>query len=229
MDHDGTLPPDDVLAERLRRGDDDAFELILDAWSPAMLRLARSFVSCGASAEEVVQDAWLAVIRGIGGFQGRASLHTWVFRILVNTAKKRGIRDRRLVPLGSLLDEDFGVDQGRFRPAGERAAVRSRPDRAPQRWSEPETAAQDAEIQRVLRQAMSELPDRSRAVLLLRDMEGYSSQEVCALLDISPGNQRVILHRTRALVRGRLAAYFAEDHSATVIHTIANAMPSPSG
>ncbi len=216
MYHDGTLPPDDVLAERLRRGDDDAFELILDAWSPAMLRLARSFVSCGASAEEVVQDAWLAVVRGIGGFQGRASLHTWVFRILVNTAKKRGICDRRLVPLGSMLDEESSV-------------APSWPGRAPQRWSEPETAAQDAEIRRVIRQAISELPYRSRAVLLLRDMEGYSSQEVCALLDISPGNQRVILHRTRVLVRGRLAAYFAEDHSATVIHTIASAMPSPSG
>jgi RNA polymerase sigma-70 factor (ECF subfamily) len=215
--HYGVLPSDDVLVGRLRRGDDAAFELILTAWSPSMLRLARAFVSSGASAEEVVQDAWLAVIRGIDGFQGRASLRTWIFRILVNAAKKRGIRDRRVVPSGSLLAEDLPVEYAgpgsaasRFYPAGDRGAGRWRPERAPQPWSEPESAAEHAETLRVVRDAMTDLPARTRAVLLLRDMEGYTSDEVCELLDISPGNQRVLLHRARLQVRARLAVHFAE-------------------
>jgi RNA polymerase sigma-70 factor (ECF subfamily) len=197
----------DLLTERLRRGDESAFALLLDTWSPSMLRLARSFVSTGASAEEVVQESWLAVYRGISAFEGRSSLRTWVFRILVNTAKKRGIAESRTIPFGSLFAEDEGAatDPSRLRPV--RGVFAEHSDRG----SEPEDAAERAEILRVVEQAMTGLPERTRAVLALRDMQGYTSQEVCALLRISPGNQRVLLHRARAVVRGRLAAYLDTD------------------
>ncbi|WP_327138819.1 RNA polymerase sigma factor [Nocardia sp. NBC_01327] len=210
MSDDGALPPDDVLVGRLSKGDESAFEQLLDAWSASMLRLARSFVSTNASAEEVVQETWLAVIRGIDGFEGRAALKTWVFRILVNTAKKRGLKERRTLPFGSLTSEDEGptVDPSRFRSAGDPYPGHWLADRKPQRWSEPEIAAERAEIMRVVAAALAELPDRNRIVITLRDMEGYSSDEVCELLDISQGNQRVILHRSRAAVRVKLEHYF---------------------
>lgn len=211
MDHQDVQSPQDPLVERLRLGDEAAFAMLLDSWSPSMLRLARSFVSTGASAEEVVQECWLAVFRGISAFEGRSSLRTWVFRILVNTAKKRGVAENRIIPLGSLLTQDQGdvIDPTPLRLVGGRAP--DHPGAAPHRWSEPEDAAEHAEILRVVEQAMTAMPQRTRTVLALRDMQGYTSDEVCALLDISPGNQRVLLHRARAVVRGRLVAYFEGD------------------
>ena len=115
------LPPDAELVDRLRAGDEGAFRAVLDAWSPSMLRLARSFVSTGDSAEEVVQEAWLGVIQGIERFEGRSALKTWVFRILVNIAKGRGAKESRTLPFSSLLPEDEGpsVDPSRFRPSGD--------------------------------------------------------------------------------------------------------------
>lgn len=213
MSHNGVLPPDDVLVGNLRKRDEAAFQSMLDAWSPGMLRLARSFVSTNASAEEVVQEAWLAVIRGIDGFEGRAAFKTWVYRILVNTAKKRGIAESRTVPFGSLLGEDEGpsVDPDRFRPAGDPYPGHWKAGQKPQHWSEPETATERAEFARVVAGALAELPDRHRIVLVLRDMEGYSSEEVCGLLDISAGNQRVILHRARAAIRTKLEGFFDAD------------------
>jgi RNA polymerase sigma-70 factor (ECF subfamily) len=201
----------DTLTERLRKGDELAFQLVLDAWSPSMLRLARTFVSTGASAEEVVQDTWLAVIRGLAGFEGRSSLRTWVFRILVNTAKSRGVRESRVIPFGSLLSEDDGptVDPSRFRPTSFPHAGHWREGQKPQPWSEPETAAVGAEVRKVVAAALADLPERSRVVITLRDVEGCTSDEVCDMLDISPGNQRVILHRARAVVRGKLEDYYA--------------------
>ncbi|WP_024799490.1 RNA polymerase sigma factor [Nocardia sp. BMG51109] len=215
MSSEGTLPPDDVLADRLRTGDEQSFELVLDAWSASMLRLARSFVSSEASAEEVVQETWLAVIRGVGNFEGRSSLKTWVFRILVNTAKKRGVKESRTIPFGSLTSDDEGatVDPGRFRPAGDRYPGHWLPGEQPERWSEPENAAEHSEVLRIVGAAVATLADRSRIVITLRDVEGYSSEEVCEMLDISPGNQRVILHRARAIVRAALEEYFAAERS----------------
>lgn len=217
MDGNGALPPDDELAERLGKGDAAAFELILDAWSASMLRLARSFVSTGASAEEVVQETWLAVIRGIDGFEGRAALKTWVFRILVNTAKKRGMKESRTVPFGSLTAEDEGptVDPSRFRSADDPYPGHWLVGGKPQPWSEPENAVERAEVARVVTSALAELPDRNRIVITLRDMEGYSSDEVCELLDISHGNLRVILHRSRAAVRVKLEHYFDAERRIT--------------
>lgn len=196
------LPADDVLVAGLRSGDEATFSSLLDSWSPSMLRLARAFVSTDASAEEVVQDTWLAVIRGVQGFHGASSLRTWVYRILVNTAKKRGVKEKRTIPWTS-VEPDGGptVDPSRFRAAA---------DSYPGHWREfPEPWVLDGELRSVVGRALDELPERQRVVVALRDVEGHTSEEVCALLEISPANQRVLLHRGRALVRNRLEAYFA--------------------
>ena len=214
------LPPDAELADRLRAGDEAAFRLVLDAWSSSMLRLARSFVSTNDSAEEVVQEAWLGVIRGIDRFEGRAALKTWVFRILVNIAKGRGVKESRTLPFSSLLPEDEGpaVDPSRFRPASDPYPGHWNPGQKPQTWALPESAALQGEVRRVVGEALAALPDRHRIVVTLRDVEGYASDEVCSMLNISPGNQRVILHRARAMIRTRLETYFA-----TVEHAEGNA------
>ncbi|MFI6095089.1 RNA polymerase sigma factor [Lentzea sp. NPDC051213] len=201
------LPSDDVLVAGLRSGDEATFTSVLDTWSASMLRLARGFVSTDASAEEVVQDTWLAVIRGVHGFQGASSLRTWVYRILVNTAKKRGVKEKRTIPWTS-VEPDGGptVDPSRFRGAD---------DEYPGHWREfPEPWVLDGEFRAVVGRALDELPERQRAVVALRDVEGHTSEEVCAMLEISPANQRVLLHRGRALVRTRLEAYFATGGAA---------------
>ncbi|HEX8867827.1 MAG TPA: sigma-70 family RNA polymerase sigma factor [Lentzea sp.] len=201
------LPSDDVLVAGLRSGDEATFASLLDNWSASMLRLARAFVSTDASAEEVVQDTWLAVIRGVQGFHGASSLRTWVYRILVNTAKKRGVKEKRTVPWTS-VEPDGGptVDPARFRGAE---------DEYPGHWREfPEPWVLDGELRGVVGRALDELPERQRVVVALRDVEGHTSEEVCAMLEISPANQRVLLHRGRALVRTRLEAYFATGGAA---------------
>ncbi|GLZ35112.1 RNA polymerase sigma24 factor [Lentzea sp. NBRC 105346] len=191
------LPADDVLVAGLRSGDEATFARLLDSWSASMLRLARSFVSTDASAEDVVQDTWLAVIRGVAGFQGNSSLRTWVYRILVNTAKKRGVREQRTVPWS---DAGPTVDPERFRGPG---------DDYPGHWRDfPEPWVLDGEFRQVVGRALGELPTRQRIVVTLRDVEGHSAEEVCALLEISTANQRVLLHRGRAFVRARIEEYY---------------------
>lgn len=203
------LPPDDELLAALRAGDGAAFAEVLDAWSSSMLRLARTFVSTHATAEEVVQDTWLAVVQGVGGFEGRSSVKTWVYRILVNTAKKRGAREKRSVPWTSLLpgDEDHGptVDPSRFQGPG--GAYPGHWREAPEAWPSPENTALALEIREVLTGFLDELPARQRAVLSLRDIADHTAEEVCEILRISAANQRVLLHRARAAVRERLAGY----------------------
>ena len=201
-----TLPPDDVLVSRLRARDDRMFAALVDAWSPGMLRAARAFVADGHSAEDVVQETWLGVLRGIGSFQARSSLRTWAYRILVNIAKTRGTRDARTVPMSSLtqVDDDHGptVDPVRFRgphdrwPGGWRSF--------PPEWPSPEQEVVAAEMRRHLAAALAALPARQRVVVSLRDVQGYGSEEVCTMLEISPGNLRVLLHRARASLRGTL-------------------------
>lgn len=212
------LPPDDVLVERLRDGDDEAFALLLDAWSSGMLRLARTFVPSGETAADVVQETWLAVLQGIGSFQGRSSLRTWVYRILVNTAKRRGQRERRVVPLSFSADEDATgptVDPERFQGPGEPYPGHWREFPAPWPTSaaepQPEQQALDDEVHGVLLAALELLPERQRAVITLRDVEGYDAEEVCAMLELTAANQRVLLHRARAFVRGRLEQYFVSQ------------------
>jgi len=204
------LPPDTVLVAGLRDGNEAAFELVLDAWSAGLLRLARSFVSTDASAAEVVQETWLAVIQGVARFEGRSSLKTWVYRILVNTAKRRGLRESRTIPWSSLQtgeDEGPTVDPERFRGPGEPWEGHWREFPAP--WPSPEPAALAGEIRAVVSAALARLPARQRIVISLRDVEGLASDEVSELLEITAANQRVLLHRARAFVRGELEAYFA--------------------
>jgi RNA polymerase sigma-70 factor (ECF subfamily) len=204
-----SLPPDGVLVAALRAGDDAAFANVLDAWSSSMLRLARSFVSTHASAEEVVQDTWFAVLKGLHGFEGRSAFRTWVYRILVTTAKKRGVREWRSVPWSTVVSDEDGpaVDPSRFRGAGDRYPGGWR--EFPAAWSSPEEITLTVEIHTVLAEILDELPARQRAVISLRDVEDHSAREVCDLLDLTPANQRVLLHRARAAVRERLAGYLA--------------------
>lgn len=183
---------------------------MLDAWSNAMLRVARSFVSTNESAAEVVQDTWLAVIQGVGRFEGRSTLKTWVFRILMNTAKRRGTRESRTVPWSSLFppDHDDGptVDPARFGGPNDPYPGHWRESPAP--WPSPEQEALAVEIRAQVSAALEVLPLRQQLVITLHDIEGYNSEEVCSILEISAANQRVLLHRARAFVRGRLEEYF---------------------
>jgi RNA polymerase sigma-70 factor, ECF subfamily len=203
---------DSDLVDRLRRGDERAFVTIVTRWSPMMLRVARSHVSTDASCEEVVQETWMAVIRGLDGFEGRSSLRTWVFRILTNLAKTRGVREARSVPMSSWApaDEDGPtVDPERFRAPGDRYAHNWTPVGAPTQWQPgPEQSVVAHETRRLLGAALEELPDRQRAVVTLRDVHGLSSEEVCASLDLSQANQRVLLHRGRARLRTVLEDYY---------------------
>ena len=198
------------LLASLRAGDESAFARIVSEWSRPMLTVARGFVSTEASAEEVVQETWLAVIKGLDRFEGRSSLRTWVYRILVNTAKTRGVKEHRTLPWSTLAGEDAGpsLDPALFHsarephPGGWRAA--------PAAWPE-ELAVEGSllagEVRDELRAAIDALPPRQRIVLTLRDVLGHSSDEVCDLLEISQPNQRVLLHRARTAVRAGLASY----------------------
>jgi RNA polymerase sigma-70 factor (ECF subfamily) len=208
----GQLPSDAELLARIRDGDESVYALLLDAWSGKLLRVARCFVTTRDSASEVVQDTWLSVLQAIDRFEGRSSLKTWVFRILANTAKRRSAQERRTIPWSSLVkgdDEGPTVDPARFRGPGDPYPGDWWVYPAP--WPEPtpEQAALTGEIREQVIAALSELPDMQRVVLTLRDVEGQSSEDVCVILDISPANQRVLLHRARARVRERLEEYFA--------------------
>jgi RNA polymerase sigma-70 factor (ECF subfamily) len=199
---------DQELVDALRGGDEAAFSRIVTEWSRPMLALARGFVSTDASAEEVVQETWLAVVKGLDRFEGRSSLRTWVYRILVNTAKSRGVREHRSLPWSSVAGEDAGpsLDPALFRDGAWRAA--------PGEWPEDvavEGSVLAGEVRGRLESAIATLPERQRTVITLRDVLGMSSEEVSDLLEISPGNQRVLLHRARTAVRGELASYLGGE------------------
>jgi RNA polymerase sigma-70 factor, ECF subfamily len=193
-----------VLLERLRAGDEQAFEALVAEHDGALRRVARTLVRTQAVADEVVQDTWLSVVRGLDAFEGRSSLRTWIFRILVNSAKTRSTRERRTVPFSALkpegsdrsFDPDHLVDDTPTWGGAE-----SRPAHPEQRVLSREA------IDHTLR-AIHELPDGQRRVIAMRDVHGCSSDEVCAVLGISSGNQRVQLHRARAKVRRELEGYF---------------------
>ncbi|MGH9137903.1 MAG: RNA polymerase sigma factor [Acidimicrobiales bacterium] len=190
------------LVERLRGGDADAFAAVVREWSPAMLRAARVYVRSDASAQDVVQEAWLAVIRGLPGFEGRASLRTWSHRILVNIARRRGGAEARTV--ASLDGHDApALDPARFRGDEDRYAGHWRQGATPADWG-PESAVLAGELRHVLATALAGLPERQRAVVELRDVHGLDASEVCMLLDLTPANQRVLLHRGRSRLRAAL-------------------------
>ena len=195
MDQD----PDAELLVRLRAGDEQAFVVLVRRHHAAMLRLARGYVPSVAVAEEVVQDTWLGVLRGIGGFEGRSSVRTWLLRILVNRARTAGTRERRSVAIGDL---ESAVDGSRFDGAGGWADP-------PERWiDEVEGRLDAAKMADRLRSAIDDLPDRQREVVVLRDIEGLTSEEVCGVLELSEGNQRVLLHRGRSRLRQVLETEF---------------------
>ena len=197
------------LVDRLRAGDAATFTSIVRAWSPAMIHVARQFVASHASAEEAVQETWLAVIKGIDRFQGRSSLRTWVFHVLANIARRQGTKESRTVPTSPVEDPDSGptVDPNRFRPAGDRWAGGWRAEAAPRSWG-PESATLNAEARVVLTAALAQLPQRHRMVVELRDVHGLPADEVCSILALSPANQRVLLHRARAKLREHLETYY---------------------
>lgn len=203
---------DDVLVAALRRGDEPAFTWLLDRYSAPLARVARSYVSTSAAADEVVQETWLAVITGIDRFEQRASLKTWLYRIVTNVARSRGVKDQRTVPFASFQSE---VDTAE--PAVDPDRFQSMRDRAPGHWAapplawdeEPEGRLLSSETLAVVNTAIDALPVGQQTVIRLRDIEGWSSADVCNALDVSENNQRVLLHRARSKVRGALEVHFA--------------------
>lgn len=191
------LVADNEVLARLRAGDQAAFAQVVRAWSPAMLRVARAHVHSHATAEEVVQETWLGVVRALDGFEGRAQLRTWVFRILVNTARRHGKREARM----SAELAGPTVDPSRFRGDDDPEWPRHWRDEAVPIETDPEPALLAREFRDVLAAALGDLPERQRAVVELRDVHGLDAQEVCELLDLTPANQRVLLHRGRARLR----------------------------
>jgi RNA polymerase sigma-70 factor, ECF subfamily len=204
--------PDGDVLRRLRSGDESAFAELVDRWSPAMLRIARAYVATAQSAEDAVQDAWLGVVRGLPRFEGRSSLRTWVFTILVNQARTRGAREARIIPLSDLgRDDDTGptVDPDRFQGPGDPHPGGWKPAGRPASWEgQPEGRVLAGEALRLLGSALTLLPPRQRTVVTLRDVQGLTPEEACAVLGITAQNQRVLLHRGRAALRKSLEDYY---------------------
>jgi RNA polymerase sigma-70 factor, ECF subfamily len=197
------------LVRRLREGDEDAFMALVERLQPQMLRVAQMYVSSRSLAEEVVQDAWIAVLRGIDRFEGRSSVQTWIFRIVANQAKTRGQRESRSVPFSSLPrdeSDEGAVDPSWFQGPGDRF-----PGgwvTFPESWSNvPEDRLLGGETLEVVRTAIEELPPKQAAVIRMRDVLGLPAGEVCNALELSETNQRVLLHRARSRVRRAVDTY----------------------
>lgn len=197
------VPSDErALVAKLLAGDEATFAALVGRYHVRLVRLARVYVADGSAAEEVAQETWLAVLNGLTAFEGRSSFKTWLFRILTNRAKTRGVRDHRSVPfsaLGKADNDESAVDPSRFGPNG--------------MWTSPPVPWEDDTPERILvrrealetvRATVETLPEAQRAVIMLRDIEGLDSKEVCELLELSEGNQRVLLHRARSRVRRAL-------------------------
>ncbi len=194
-----------ALIEALRAGDEAAFLTLVRSHQNSLLRVASLFVSSQAVAEEVVQETWLAVLEGIGSFEGRAPLRAWIFRILANRARTRGAKEARSTPFSASEDEgDPAVDSSRFLPA-DHARWPGHWAAAPQPWAEERLLAH--ETAGLIRAAIEKLPAVQRQVITLRDVEGLDAAETCETLGLSEANQRVLLHRARSRVRAAL-----EDH-----------------
>ena len=211
----GSSTPDDRLLERLRAGDEQAFSQVVTEWSPMLLRLAMAHTPSRAVAEEVVQDTWVAVLGGIDRFEGRSSLRTWVTSILLNKARTKGERERRVLPFSLLRRrEEEGRDEPSVPPdrfqgrRGESPGAWARP---PAEWASPEeTLASDAARTAML-EAIAALPPRQRDVITMRDILGLSSEEVRNALEVTETNQRVLLHRARSKVRAALEDHFEAE------------------
>jgi RNA polymerase sigma-70 factor (ECF subfamily) len=198
----GSEADDAELVSRVQAGDRNAFAGLVRRHGGALLRFARLFVRESSAAEEVVQDTWIAVLEGLGDFEGRASFKTWLYRILANRARTRAVREGRTIPFSALAEKDgdeHAVDPGRFDADGTWRDP-------PAGWTEetPERLALAAETRAVMEAAVQALPPSQRAVLVLRDEDGLETEEICNLLGLTVTNQRVLLHRARARVRQAL-------------------------
>jgi RNA polymerase sigma-70 factor, ECF subfamily len=203
---------DEQILAALKRGDETAFVQLVEQHQGLMLRVALRYVRTRAVAEEVVQETWVAVLHGLDRFEARASLKTWIFRILTNRAISRGDREGRVLPFSSLGDDDGpAVEPDRFRPPGAQWAGGWKvfPDALP------EERLLARETLSLIGDAIAELPERQHLVITMRDVEGWSAEEVCEALAISEANQRVLLHRARSKVRRTLEAYLEPEAALT--------------
>jgi RNA polymerase sigma-70 factor (ECF subfamily) len=203
---------DSELIDRLRAGDEHAFADLTARYSSSLLRVATIYTGNRAVAEEVVQETWLGALRGLDRFEGRSSLKTWIFKILTNIASTRAERERRMLPFSALAgrgedDRSPAIDPDRFFPPDH--------DRwpghwalGPTAWETPEEGLLRGETRELILGEIDRLPPAQRTVVTLRDIEGWQSEEVCEALDISEGNQRVLLHRARTRLRAALEDYF---------------------
>lgn len=212
----GALAEDSALLQALRAGDEAAFLALVSRHHASMIRVARLYVGSASVAEEVAQEAWIGVLKGLAAFEGRSSLKAWIFKILVNCARHRGGLERRSVPFSALAADEGAGDQASV-PA-ERFLDESHPRwpghwaSAPEPWAEERLLAGEAAA--AARLAIDALPPAQRQVITLRDVEGLESAEVCELLALSEGNQRVLLHRARSKVRAALEVHFREGSTA---------------
>jgi RNA polymerase sigma-70 factor, ECF subfamily len=216
-DADGPARPgkDEELLASLRRGDEDAFRRVVEEHGPFLLRLALMHVPSRAIAEEVVGDTWLAALNGIDRFEGRSSLRTWLASIVLNKARTRGRRERRVLPFSFLGRRN--AEEGRDEPAVDADRFQSARDqqpgawaRPPVYWESPEEQLSSDETRRVLLEAIAALPPRQRDVIVLRDVSGFSAEEARNALGLTETNQRVLLHRARSKVRGALERHFEQ-------------------
>lgn len=207
MQHRDSLS-EHALVEALRNYDESAFLTLVDQYQATLVRMAQRYVDDAESAKEVVQETWLAVLRGVHKFAGRAAFKTWLFTILINRARTRGKQAKQLASLGALAqptaEESYSGleehDQGKERPVHRHQATAA--------FNLPEEQMLQQEVQTQIEQAIHSLPTTQREVIILRDVEGWPAEEVCLVLGLSEGNQRVLLHRARSKVRLALERYF---------------------
>lgn len=205
-----------ALLAALRDGDENAFVTLVDAHGPTMRRLALTFVRSRAVADEVVQEAWVGALRGLDNFEGRASLRTWLCRIVANIARTHAVKEARSIPFSSL---DFEREAHADEPAVTADRFRGPDDQYPGGWvsfpaawpKEPDHALLSTETRDVISSAIAALPPGQRVVITLRDIEGWDSAEVCSVLELTETNQRVLLHRARSKVRAELESYLTRD------------------
>ncbi len=201
------LPPpaadfaDTDLVARMRARDETVFQQLIHRYYSSMLRVAANFVRSTDEAEEVIQETWIAVMKGIDRFQGRSSLQTWIFRILINRARTRARREARVIPFGALAPAHVDEHAARFEDVA--TAWPGTGSLAP----DPEQMLLNAELRALLEQAIAKLPRKQRLVISLRDVEGWTADEVCHALGVNDSNQRVLLHRARLKVRAAIAGY----------------------
>ena len=203
------------LIGSLRAGDEAAFVTLVERYNAGMIRIARMYVRDASLAEEVAQEAWLAVLRGLAGFQARSSLKTWIFHIVLNCARARASREQRSIPFSAAGDAliegaEPAVDASRFR--GPEDPYHGGWVSFPRSWGQaPEQRVLSSEVRRLIAAGIDQLPPAQREVVVLRDVQGWTAEEVCQVLQVSESNQRVLLHRGRSKLRCALANYLAGE------------------